>query len=172
VSSANGHQAEPYYLVCQGDPSWNGRLRQIRKEIAHCSCPVVHRTVRCVHGQKATIGLPNGAPTAPSCLGAIKGTPRRMEKYTNHLLNILRHRDLTFVHLIHCVRDLNTFLSCIFVVLLSCAHSSLVCVLVLRLSLLCVFLFPPYSCGFIVIYLVRVRGSNLWRFFTKGINLR
>jgi hypothetical protein len=24
-------------------------------------------------------GLPNGAPTAPSCLGAIKGTPRCME---------------------------------------------------------------------------------------------
>jgi hypothetical protein len=26
----------------------------------------------------------------------------------------------------------------------------------------------PYSCGFIVINLVRVRGSNLWRFLTKG----
>jgi hypothetical protein len=34
--------------------------------------------------------LPNGDPTAPSCLGAIKGTPRRMEQYTKHLLNILR----------------------------------------------------------------------------------
>jgi hypothetical protein len=27
----------------------------------------------------------------------------------------------------------------------------------------------PYSCGLIVINLVRVRGSNLWRFLTKGI---
>jgi hypothetical protein len=116
--------------------------------------------------------LPNGAPTSPSCLGAIKGTPRRMVHHTKHLLNILSRRDLTFTHLIHCVRDLSTFLSCNSVVLLSCTYSRLVCVLVLRLSLLCVFLFPPYSCGFIVINLVRVRGSNLWRFLTKGINLR
>jgi hypothetical protein len=27
----------------------------------------------------------------------------------------------------------------------------------------------PYSCGLIVINLERVRGSNLWRFLTKGI---
>jgi hypothetical protein len=112
--------------------------------------------------------LPNGAPTAPSCLGAIKGTPRRMEQNTKHLLNILRRRDLAFAHLIHCVRDLSTFLSCNSVVLLSCARSSLVCVLLLRLSLLCVLLFPPYSCDIFVINLVRVRGSNLWRFLTKG----
>jgi hypothetical protein len=89
--------------------------------------------------------LPNGAPTAPSCFGAIKGIARRMEQYTKHLLNILRHRDLAFVHLIHCVRDLSTFLRCNSVVLLSCARSCLVCVLVQRLSLLCVLLFPPYS---------------------------
>jgi hypothetical protein len=37
--------------------------------------------------------LPNGTPTAPSCLGAIKGTPRRMEHYTKHPLNILRRLD-------------------------------------------------------------------------------
>jgi hypothetical protein len=55
--------------------------------------------------------LPNGASMAPSCLGAIKGTPRCMEHYTKHLLNILRHRDLAFMHSIHCVRDLSTFLS-------------------------------------------------------------
>jgi hypothetical protein len=109
---------------------------------------------------------------SPSCLGAIKGTPRRMEQYTKHLLNILRRRDLAFAHLIHYGRDLSTFLSCNSVVLLSCAHSHLVCMLAQRLSLLCVLLFLPYSCGFIVINLVRVRGSNLWRFLTKGINLK
>jgi hypothetical protein len=37
--------------------------------------------------------LPNGAPTAPRSLGAIKGTPRRMEHYTKHPLNIIRYRD-------------------------------------------------------------------------------
>jgi hypothetical protein len=78
--------------------------------------------------------LPNGATTAPW----------RMEQYTKHLLNILRRRDLAFRHLIHRVRDLNTFLSCNSAVLLLCAHSRLVCVLVMRLSLLCGLLFPPY----------------------------
>ena len=132
----------------------------------------LHRTVRCAKGVVAsTVGfarkgrrsrtvhslvrpriegnycLPNGAPTAPSCHGAIKGTHRRMEQYTKHLLNILRHRDLAFTHLIHCVRDSSTFLSCNSTVVLSCARSRRVCVLVLRLSLLCVFLLPPYSCA-------------------------
>jgi hypothetical protein len=81
---------------------------------------------------------PNGAPMAPRCLGAIKGTPRRMEQYTKHLLNILRRRDLAFAHLIHCVRDLSIFPSYNSAVSLSYAHSRLVCVLVLRLSLWCV----------------------------------
>jgi hypothetical protein len=47
--------------------------------------------------------LPNGAPTAPSCLVAIKWTPRRMEQYTKHLLNILRRLDSARTHLILCV---------------------------------------------------------------------
>jgi hypothetical protein len=47
-------------------------------------CPVRPRT-------EDNYGLPNGAPTAPCYLGAIKGTPRRMEQDTEHPLNILRH---------------------------------------------------------------------------------
>jgi hypothetical protein len=45
--------------------------------------------------------LPNGTPKAPSCLEAIKGTPRRMEHYTKHLLNILRRLDSANTHLDH-----------------------------------------------------------------------
>jgi hypothetical protein len=44
--------------VCTGrqvDRAFNGQLCQKRKEIVHCSCPVVHRTVRCANGQKARI---------------------------------------------------------------------------------------------------------------------
>jgi hypothetical protein len=37
--------------------------------------------------------LPNGSPTAPRSIGAIKGTTKCMEHYTKHPLNILRHRD-------------------------------------------------------------------------------
>jgi hypothetical protein len=41
--------------MCQGDQRLNGRLRQKRKETGHCSCPVVHRIVRCTNRQKARI---------------------------------------------------------------------------------------------------------------------
>jgi hypothetical protein len=46
--------------------------------------------------------LPNGAPTTPSCLGAIKGTPRRMEQYTKPPLNILRCLESASTHPDHC----------------------------------------------------------------------
>jgi hypothetical protein len=85
--------------------------------------------------------LPNGAQMAPRCLGAIKGTPRRMEQCNKHPLNILRRRDFAYTHLVHCDRDSSTSLSCNSVVLLLCARSCLVCMLLLQLSLLCVLLF-------------------------------
>jgi hypothetical protein len=65
-----------------------------------------------------------------------------MEQHTKHPLNILRHRDFVFTHLVHCDKDLRTSLSCNTAVLLSCACSCLMCVLLLQLSLLCVLLFP------------------------------
>jgi hypothetical protein len=37
-------------------------------------------------------GLPNRAPTAPSCIGAIKGTPKRMEQHTKPPLNPKTYR--------------------------------------------------------------------------------
>jgi hypothetical protein len=58
-------------------------------------CPVRQRT----EGRNC---LPNGDPTAPSCLGAIKGTPRRMEQNTKPLLNILRRLDSASMHPDHC----------------------------------------------------------------------
>jgi hypothetical protein len=47
--------------------------------------------------------LPNGDPTTPNCLGAIKGTPRRMEQHTKPLLNILRRLNSTSTHPDHCL---------------------------------------------------------------------
>jgi hypothetical protein len=52
--------------------------------------------------------LPNGAPTAPSFLGAIKRSPWHMEQNTKPLLNILRRLDSASTHLICYVRDLST----------------------------------------------------------------
>jgi hypothetical protein len=52
--------------------------------------------------------LPSWSPTTPSCLGAIKGTPRCMEEYTKHSLSILRHPNSAPTHLIRCVSDLSS----------------------------------------------------------------
>jgi hypothetical protein len=46
--------------------------------------------------------IPNGDPTAPSYLGAIKGTPRHMEQNTKPPLNILRRLDSASTHPDHC----------------------------------------------------------------------
>jgi hypothetical protein len=64
-------------------------------------CPVHHST-------EGKNGLPSWPPTDPSCLGAIKGAPRRMEENTQHSLSILRHPDSGSTHLIHSVSDLSS----------------------------------------------------------------
>jgi hypothetical protein len=60
VAKANGHQVAPdcpvctgQCTVCQRDQGLNSWLRYRRKEIGHCSCPMVHRTVQCANRQKA-----------------------------------------------------------------------------------------------------------------------
>jgi hypothetical protein len=45
---------------------------------------------------------------APSCLGAIKGTPRPMEEHTKLTRNFLRLTDFDSTHLILCVSDLSS----------------------------------------------------------------
>jgi hypothetical protein len=56
-------------------------------------CPVRHPS-------EGKDSLPCWPPTAPSCLGAIKGTPRRMEEKHKHSRNILSLQDSNFAHLI------------------------------------------------------------------------
>jgi hypothetical protein len=58
-------------------------------------CPVHHST----EGRNC---LPRLSPMVPSCLGAIKETPRRMEEYTKLSRNILRLSDSDSTHLILC----------------------------------------------------------------------
>jgi hypothetical protein len=64
-------------------------------------CPVHHPT----EGKNC---LSIGSPTAPRCLGAIKGTPKHMEQDTKHSLNILRRLDSAITQSVHRVRDLST----------------------------------------------------------------
>jgi hypothetical protein len=92
----------PDCSVCTGQcpvrqqlQSANGRLHQIRKEIRTGQCPVRQVT----EGKNC---LPRMHSTAPSCLGAIKGTPRRMEENTKHSLRIPKHQDFNSTHLILC----------------------------------------------------------------------
>jgi hypothetical protein len=54
--------------------------------------------------------LPEMLSTAPSCLGAIKGTPRRMEKILKHTLSILDHSHSVFVHSFDILSDLSSVL--------------------------------------------------------------
>jgi hypothetical protein len=66
-------------------------------------CPVCHPT----EGKNC---LPRMLPTAPSCLGAIKGTPRRMKETSKHTLSILNLPHSVFAHLIDFLSDLSSVL--------------------------------------------------------------
>jgi hypothetical protein len=48
--------------------------------------------------------------TAPSCLGAIKGTPMRMEEHTKHSLSIVDHSHFILEHLFDILSDLSSVL--------------------------------------------------------------
>jgi hypothetical protein len=60
------------------------------------------------HPTEDNFGLPCWPPTAPSCVGAIKGTPKRMKELPKHSLSILRHPNFVHAHSFRCVRDLSS----------------------------------------------------------------
>jgi hypothetical protein len=62
-----------------------------RHRTVYSDCPVCHPT-------EGKISLPRLSPTAPSCLGAIKGTPRRMEDSPRLTRKILRLQDSILTH--------------------------------------------------------------------------
>jgi hypothetical protein len=66
----------------------------------YSGCPVVTEGKNC---------LPCWVPTAPSCLGAIKGTPRHMEESPKHTLSILNLPHSVSAHLIDFL-SVDTFL--------------------------------------------------------------
>jgi hypothetical protein len=66
-------------------------------------CPVRHST----EGKNC---LPRMPPMARSCLGAIKGTPRRMEEGPHHTLSILILLHSVSAHLIDFLSDLSSVL--------------------------------------------------------------
>jgi hypothetical protein len=121
-------------------------------------CPMRHP----IEGKDS---LPSWPPTAPICLGAIKGTPRRMEETSKHSLSILSLPHSVAAHLIDRVSDLSSVLvvnSLCFILSSSLGLCACVCY-----GFVCVAP-QPYSCVFIMIFVVRVRDSNLWRFLANG----
>jgi hypothetical protein len=103
-------EVAPDCPVCTGQcpvrqrlPSANGRPRQIRKEIRTGQCPVRQAT----EGKHCLLEM---LSTAPSCLGAIKGTPRRMEEKTKQPLSIVDHSHFILAHFFDILSDLSSVL--------------------------------------------------------------
>jgi hypothetical protein len=87
VRCANCHSAATVGCAILGRISHTGHEQWLSGGAP--DCPVRHPT-------EGKDNLPCWPPTAPSCLGAIKGTPRRMEESTKHTLRIPRLLVLTF----------------------------------------------------------------------------
>jgi hypothetical protein len=99
VRCANGTEAATVDCACFGRQSRTGQLQGMSGGAPDCP---LHHTI------EGNISLPRLSSTTPSCLGAIKGTPRRMEELHKHSLSILRHPDSVPSHSFRCVRDLST----------------------------------------------------------------
>jgi hypothetical protein len=84
VRCANFHQSATVVCAQFGRESGTGHEQWLSGGTP--VCPVRHPT-------EGNFGLPRLPPTAPSFLGAIKGTPRCMEEGPKHSLIILRHQD-------------------------------------------------------------------------------
>jgi hypothetical protein len=155
VQCANRHESTTVVCARIGRRSRTGHEQWLSDGAP--DCPVRHAT-------EGKDSLPCWPPTAPSCIGAIKGTPRRMEEGPKHSLSILSLPYSVSAHLIDLVSDLSSVLvvnSLCFILssslgLCACVCNRFVCVAP-----------QPYSCVFIVIFIVRVRDSNLWRFLAN-----
>jgi hypothetical protein len=99
VRCANCHESATVVCARIGKRSAPDRLQWLSGGAP--DCPVRHPT-------EGKDSLPYWPPTAPSCLGAIKGTSRHMEESPKHSRNILRLLDSKFTHLILWDSDLSS----------------------------------------------------------------
>jgi hypothetical protein len=93
------HRTCPVRQICNGRQRSAALIKEGNRapDSVRCApdCPVRSTT-------EGKDGLPDLFSTAPSCLGAIKGTPRRMKETTKHSYNILKHQDIDLTHSFHC----------------------------------------------------------------------
>jgi hypothetical protein len=99
VRCANCHKSAMVVCARIGKRSAPDRLQWLSGGAPDCS--VCHPT-------EGKDSLPCWPPTAPSYLGAIKGTPRRMEESPKLTRSILRLQDSNFTHLILWYSDLSS----------------------------------------------------------------
>jgi hypothetical protein len=92
-------------------------------------CPVCQAT----EGKNCLLEI---LSTAPSCLGAIKGTPRRMEEKTKHSLSIVDHSHFILAQLFDILSDLSSVLVRTSRYCLELKFWSCVCVFAMALSVL------------------------------------
>jgi hypothetical protein len=102
VAPTNGQLGAPDSVRCANQPedptvdcARNGR-RSALDMLQWLSGGAPDYPVR--HPTEGKNCLPCCVSTAPSCLGAIKGTPSRMEETTNHSLIISKHQDSILAH--------------------------------------------------------------------------
>jgi hypothetical protein len=103
---ANGREGAPNCPVCIGQCPVRQWLQGCQRSAPPNKEGNLHRTVSGgapdYPVRQATKGkncLPGLLSTAPSCLGAIKGTPRSMEEDTKHSLSTLDHSHPILAHL-------------------------------------------------------------------------
>jgi hypothetical protein len=101
VRCANCHGTATVICARKGNKSALDRLQWVCGGAS--DYPVRHPT-------EGKICLRRMPPTAPSCLGAIKGTPRCMEESPKHTLSILSLPHSVSMHLIDFVSDLSSVL--------------------------------------------------------------
>jgi hypothetical protein len=125
---ANGRQGALDCPVCTGQCPVRQLQRSDAPEKEGDRAPDSYSDCLVRHPTKGKISLPRLPPMAPSCLGAIKGTPRRMEESPKHTLSILSLPHSVSAHLIDCVSDLSSVLVVKLIVLHFELKSWLVCV--------------------------------------------
>jgi hypothetical protein len=172
VACTNGRKGAPDSVRC-ANRRWSATVVYARKgrrsaldRLQWLSGGAPDCTVR--HLTEGKISLPRLSPTAPSCLGAIKGTPRRMEELPKLTRKILRLQDSILTHSILWDSDLSSIW----------VENSLCCVLSSSCDLCawlcsrfesCVCCSPlPYFRASLWSSIVRARGSKLWRFLANG----
>jgi hypothetical protein len=106
--SAGGTGLSGVHQTVSGAPTGSELQRSDAPDLEGDRTPDSYRDCPVHHPTEGKFGLPSWPPTAPSCLGAIKGTPKRIEELPKHSLSILRLQDSNFTHSILYDSDLSS----------------------------------------------------------------